>query len=318
MDEQTIRTLLLQHNYQYLSSRIITTGKFNRSFAVEIEPKIIKGKEINQLILRIAPPDDSGFIFYERGMMRQEPGLHQVILENTNLPVPVIFHNDFSRKLIDQDYLIMEFMPGQPLSSVSLSRQQHDRVMNQTGKYLAELHRHCKAADYGYLGEHQCMQPQNNWRSAFEIMWMKMIEDNRKCGVYTKEDADLAKNALKTNLQVFDFDLPPSLLHMDIWGQNILIDSHGNISAILDWDRALWGDPEIEYAVLDYCGFNNEAFWAGYGNQPEQTHESEIRRIFYHLYETQKYQIIWTVRRPDPSGVDSYKQYALQALKSLG
>ncbi len=47
---------------------------------------------------------------------------------------------------------------------------------------------------------------------------------------------------------------------MDVWAQNILVDSMGNVSGLVDFDRALWGDPEIEFAVLNYCGISEPAF----------------------------------------------------------
>lgn len=41
---------------------------------------------------------------------------------------------------------------------------------------------------------------------------------------------------------------------------NILIDNQGSVTGIVDFDRALWGDVEIEFAVLDYCGISEPAF----------------------------------------------------------
>ncbi|WP_256973118.1 aminoglycoside phosphotransferase family protein [Nostoc sp. T09] len=64
-----------------------------------------------------------------------------------------------------------------------------------------------------------------------------------------------------------DYTESPRLLHMDVWFQNILVDSAGNVTGLVDFDRALWGDPEIEFAVLDYCGISEPAFWRGYGRE---------------------------------------------------
>ena len=43
----------------------IRSGKFNTSYFVTAAG--------GEYVLRIAPPDDAGFIFYEKGMMAQEP-----------------------------------------------------------------------------------------------------------------------------------------------------------------------------------------------------------------------------------------------------
>ena len=72
------------------------------------------------LVLRIAPPDDrSRMLFYEHRMMRQEPGLHALLRERTDVPVPAILAHDFGHAEIDRDYLLMERLPGTPISAPS-------------------------------------------------------------------------------------------------------------------------------------------------------------------------------------------------------
>ena len=74
----------------------ISTGKHNTSYWVE------SGRE--RFVLRLAPPDDIGLLFYERQMMRQEPHLHALIRAHTTIPVPEIIAHDFSRTRINRDY----------------------------------------------------------------------------------------------------------------------------------------------------------------------------------------------------------------------
>ncbi len=78
----------------------ITTGHFNTSYYVEGAKR--------PMVLRIAPPDDAGFVFYERGMMAQEPVIHEIVGQRTSAPVAEIIAYDNTRTLIDRDYLIME------------------------------------------------------------------------------------------------------------------------------------------------------------------------------------------------------------------
>ena len=269
------------------------------------------------VILRIAPPDSTGFLFYERGMMKQEPGLHALIREKTSIPVPEILVSDFSRSIINRDFLIMECLPGTPLSESFITPHQQDFVYEQTGHYLKELHTTCIEEKYGYLGEHKCMAPADSWVDAFTIIWNKLIDDIMNCQVYDFREADCARQALEQRIEVFQHDVTASLLHMDVWGQNILIDKTGKIRGIVDWDRALWGDPEIEFAVLDYCGFNVPAFWKGYGERPVSSTGYNIRQMFYHLYEVQKYLVIWTLRSGSYNQVQSYKQYSLRTIDKL-
>ena len=115
----------------------------------------------------------------------------------------------------------------------------------------------------------------------------------------------------------FDRDVPAALLHMDVWGQNILTSNDGRLTGLLDWDRALYGDPEIEFAVLDYCGISRPAFWEGYGTSRDESPEAGIRRIFYFLYELQKYNFIRRVRGGSAATGDQYRVQALQMAMRL-
>jgi len=279
----------------------IRTGKFNTSFWVEADDR--------QFVLRIAPPSDAVFVFYERAMMRQEPLLHSLIRSLTRVPVAEILAFDDSRGLIDRDYIVMERLPGRPLTEAPMANV--DRVLNQMGEYLAQVHA-LQEDRYGYLGAHRPMEPQGGWTDAFLIMWGKLIDDVVSAGYYSAEESRLMKQLLDGRLSLFDRRVPASLLHMDVWHQNILVDEAGTVTGVVDWDRALWGDPEIEFAVLDYCGISEPAFWEGYGRQRDWSAEAQVRNVFYLLYELQKYIVIRHGRNRNPASARTYKRHVME------
>ena len=104
---------------------------------------------------------------------------------------------------------------------------------------------------------------------------------------------------------------------MDVWAENILTDGQGRLTGLIDWDRALWGDPEIEYAVLEYCGISTPEFWRGYGSQRPSERDAQIRRVFYLLYEVLKYIVIRIVRRNNPTEAERFRFMALQLFEQL-
>lgn len=161
---------------------------------------------------------------------------------------------------------------------------------------------------YGYLGAHHPMEPQPNWAEAFRVMWNLLLDDVVASGCYTLSDRQFMSSLLDQHLTHFDYAESPRLLHMDVWSQNILVDEMGNVTGLVDFDRALWGDPEIEFAVLDYCGISEPAFWRGYGIERDQSTSAQIRQRFYLLYEIQKYMPIAIWRRQDPQRALSFKQ----------
>ena len=293
----------------------IQTGKHNRSFWVNCNQ--------GRFVLRIAPPDEAGFLFYERLMMHQEPHLHALIRAKTDLPVAEIVAYDFSRTIIDQDYVLMTALPGTPLSDApGLTAAQFHRTLAQVGEYLRQLHTltavDCLARDeYGYLGEHHPMIPQPDWAAAFKLMWHKLLDDVVACGGYSPDEGQAMRDLLDIHEAHFHHSPPAVLLHMDVWSQNILIDEAGNVTGLVDFDRALWGDIEIEFAVLDYCGISEPAFWEGYGAPRDDSSSSQIRGLFYLLYELQKYMPIQVWRRHNLSRAMAYKQQSFSLATQL-
>ena len=153
---------------------------------------------------------------------------------------------------------------------------------------------------YGYLGAHQPMPPQPSWEAGFRVMWNLLLDDVVASGCYTPPESDRLRELYQRHQHHFQHPVEPRLLQMDVWAQNILVDEAGNVTGVVDLDRALWGDPEIEFAVLDYCGISEPAFWRGYGQARDTSPSAEIRRRFYLLYEVQKYMPIRVWRRGDP------------------
>jgi aminoglycoside phosphotransferase (APT) family kinase protein len=286
------------------------TGKHNQTYFVDAAGQSV--------VLRIAPPDDPAqMLFYEYRMMRQEPELHALLRQRTDAPIPEILAFDASHRQLHRDYLLMERMPGTPLSDFAgLTSRMVNSVLRQVGQCLRQAHG-ITGEQYGYVGAHRPMEPQSNWPSAFAIMWNKLLDDIRRCGGYSVDEADFMRRLLDRHARVFDHLVSPSLLHMDVWAQNILADDEGRLTGLLDWDRALWGDPEIEFAVLDYCGISEPAFWEGYGAERDRSPEAEIRRLFYLLYEVQKYIFIRRVRRNRPAEAERFRQQSLCLARSL-
>ncbi len=297
--------------------RPISTGRHNTSFWVEAAG--------GPYVLRIAPPGDTRLLFYERDMMRQEPQIHALVGARTDIPVPEIIFYDFTRKRLDRDYLLMRALPGKPLSQErALPGPQLDHAMRQTGAFLRQLHSltalTCLGTHaYGYLGNHRPMEPQPTWPQAFRVMWNKLVDDVESCGCYSKDEAGAVRGLLDRFLRMFDHSVESCLLHMDVWSENILVDSRGKVTGLVDFDRALWGDVEIEFAVLDYCGITTPAFWKGYGAARETSPAARIRRMFYLLYELQKYMPIYVWRRPNSeTRVQRFRQQAMGMLAQLG
>ncbi len=163
------------------------------------------------------------------------------------------------------------------------------------------------------------MEPQDSWPEAFALMYGKLLNDIVGCGIYDKQRAAEALELLQDNLEVFEYCTTSRLCHGDLWVTNLLVETGGDVTGVLDFDRACWGDIEWDLAIAEYCGVTSRAFWEGYGKKIE-THEGEpaVRRLFYLLYEHQKYIVIsMSIRRSDPAGARRYAAESLAAMEQF-
>lgn len=77
----------------------------------------------------------------------------------------------------------------------------------------------------------------------------------------------------------------PRLVELDLWAKNSMI-RDGRIVAVLDHERAIYGDPLIEAGLtgLDFPFFGDPSdFMAGFGIT-ELTESERTRRCLYSLY----------------------------------
>ena len=60
-----------------------------------------------------------------------------------------------------------------------------------------------------------------------------------------------------------------------------------------------------------------DKFWEGYGVPRPSGREAKIRRIFYLLYEIQKYIVIRIARQGNEVGAERYREMAMQLRAGL-
>jgi fructosamine-3-kinase len=251
------------------SATPIGAGHYNDSFYIDSE----KG----MFVLRIAPADSVPKLFYEVDMMKSEPAIHELVKKHTDIPVPGIIYFDFSRKCIDADFLIMEFLEGSPGSF-------KDGLL---GRYVRQLHN----IEGDYFGYPERAAPTSqNWPEIFATYVELIFGDCLSCGIIDRRQYDWFLSVYEKHLPAV-VDVRPSLLHLDLWTQNILT-VDGEITAILDFDRGLFGDVELEFAVLDTYGYATEEFFEGYGKPRPVDAGAQIRRRLYIVYELIKYAFI--------------------------
>jgi fructosamine-3-kinase len=272
----------------------IRAGHYNDSYYIDSD----KGK----YVLRIAPPDNIPKLFYEVDMMKSEVNIHRLVRENTDVPVPKIVYHDFSREVIDRDYLIMEYLKG---DSGFFDE-------SELGIYVRQIHS-IKSDYYGY--PERAAPTGKSWPDIFYNYVELIFRDCLSCGIIDDNEYEHFISIYDNHINVIT-EVPPSLLHLDLWTQNILtVNNH--ITAILDFDRGLYGDPELEFAVLDTYGYSTPEFFDGYGKPRPDDSDAQIRRILYIVYELIKYAFIRYARGKSMPTGRSHVEQCKKILKEL-
>ena len=273
INNQDLEQIVKKAGLGECSIKPIGAGHYNDSYYADSE----KGR----FVLRIAPPDDVPKLFYEIGMMKSEVNIHRLVRQRTSLPVPDIIYYDFSRDIIDGDWLVMGYLKGSPGFF-------DDREL---GGYVKQLHT-IKGDVYGY--PERAAPTGENWPDIFYRYVELIFKDCLSCGVIDNDEYDHFLSIYRKHRDVI-VEASPCLLHLDLWGQNILT-VNGQITGILDFDRGLYGDTELEFAVLDTYGYSSDEFFEGYGKPRPVDSKAAIRQKLYIVYELIKYAFIRTAR----------------------
>lgn len=201
----------------------------------------------NEYVIKIAPPPEVEVLTYEKNIMQSEVYWYRLIEENTDIRIPQIYFEDFSRKIIPCDYFIMEKVSGQTLNKVELSTEEREYVRAEISKMLAQLHG-IRGEKFGYIQNGLY----DNWYLALKSFFQNLIIDCERVGKKSKrgrrslELVDECKDILEK--------VECTLVNYDLWDVNIVC-KRENEKLILYWidpERSFWGDRIFDFICLDF------------------------------------------------------------------
>lgn len=250
----------------------LTAGEFNSAYGVTAN-----GREC---VLKIAPQQNNRHtLTYETDLMRQEVSFYRILREQTAVRVPEIYSADFSESLIPAHWFVMEKLQGKPLTDISLSKVQKERVYEEIGAMLAQLHT-VAGTEFGYVQNGLC----ENWYAAVRKMIANLLADCKAAGKRCKSGERLFA-AVERHKRLLEA-VPCTYVHFDVWEGNVFYqpNENGEFSlSLIDAERGLWGDRLGDLCSLNFSKPLSEktALLKGYNRVSENpifaTHEEEIR-----------------------------------------
>lgn len=194
-------------------------------------------------VLKIAPPPDIPVLTYEKDMMKSEVYWYRLISKNTDIRVPEIYFEDYSKEIIPADYFIMEKLPGRQRNEVKMDKAV---ITKKTAEMVAQIHK-ISNDKFGYIQN----ELYDSWYEALCAMIENLIHDAKRAGKRTKRGEKLLQFAHKYK-NILEA-VPCSMVNYDLWEPNILCtEKNGEIEfSWIDPERSFWGDRIFDFVCLE-------------------------------------------------------------------
>ncbi len=248
----------------------LSDGWANSAYSIQLD-------DGRRVVLKARPPVTTQFMRSEVDTMRTEVNAMNQLAGIEGLPIPRIYRYDASFTLLPVEYYMMEHLEGTPYNHVkeSMPETEREAVEHQLG-VMNRLINQVRGKRFGFYSGTQ----HDSWKDAFREMIFGVLEDGEDAEVTLTIPYSELKEQIELRLGVLDEVKEPQLVHWDLWDGNVFV-KDGKVTGIIDFERALWGDPLMEV----YFGrFNpSAAFRQGYGlwlTEPSQM----ARRTLYDLY----------------------------------
>lgn len=289
LDEEELNKVVRDYFGQEVEfeARCMKGGLFNTTYYIKVN------KYKREVILRVGPVNRHLLLPFEENLMYAEEYVYKLCKEN-NIPCSNVLKCDLSKKIIDRDYMIIEYVNSNPLSEVDIDKKNENRIYEEVGEYISKLHK-IKSNKFGRVYDVLVGNGFNSWSEYLINEFLNIEIRLREFNIFNEDELSIIKSAIYKYKYTFEKIKTPYLIHGDLWAGNILISKNINeysTVAIIDSDRALFGDREFEFANP---WITNESFIKGYGKDLECDFDSRSRRAVYSLMYLLIDSYVWSI-----------------------
>lgn len=256
-------------NDEIVAVNELTEGLCNAAYMIELSSGM-------KTVLKISSASNSGLLRNEIAMPETEVAALLSVSEKGVVRVPKVYYYDFSQSVCTGKFFFMEAFEGNSFVSTAyfLDSDKVANVYRKVGEIVKELSQ-IKSDRFGSLvcAEHQ-------YDTLFELIF-KMISNVLEDAADKNIDLGVSKSEILDKLEseksIFDEVTESTLIHEDMWEGNVFV-KDGEVIGIIDWERAMWGDPLMEEYFRSH--HHVDAFYEGYGRK--EFTENEVRRIYWY------------------------------------
>jgi aminoglycoside phosphotransferase (APT) family kinase protein len=232
-------------------------------------------------------------------------------LKERGLPALEIVSVDLSRRLCSFDYAIMQKARGNPLNNFGDDNNLYKNLTSELGCIVAKIHS-LPCTGFGLIDIKNLLKRKtakgvfSSWKEYIALNLKGHIKTCLDIGAINPKEATRIEDVFEDTTPLLE-DFVRCLLHGDLGAPNIFSDGRV-ISAVLDWEDCLIGDPVFDIALWGTFYINNsedrlKAFIEGYETGRALPSDFELRYWLYYL----RVALSKTVHRhrfryPDPVG----------------
>lgn len=307
----------------------LTAGTYNAAYRVTVAGGAA-GEPVD-LVLKVAPDPRLKLLTHEVDLMRTEVDFYDRA-GAVGVPVPRVAFVDFSRTMLDTDYVFLSLIPGIPLNIAveQLSTSELAALRAELAAITARLHA-VRGPAFGYpLRGSNSWQP--TWRAAFCAMVDDLLADALRLDSELPMPVARIGELIHHNADALDTVEHPALVHFDLWDGNVFVErteveptgkAGWRVTGLIDGERAFFGDPVAELVSLTLLRdpANEPDVLAGYaagGGPPIELTDDGVRRRLA-LYTSYLYLIMGiegVTRGFDPATHDEFRRWVLTLLSA--
>jgi aminoglycoside phosphotransferase (APT) family kinase protein len=241
--------------------RLLEGGLFNTTYLIS------RTNPPGKYVLRMGPVNRHLILPFERKLMQAEQEACRLLALH-DIPTSRVVACDTSRRVIDRDYMMVEYIPSIPILDNSVPEGEKDHLYEQVGRYTAQMHT-ITGPRFGRLADVANGDGYSTWYDFLQAETEQLEQACRPYGIFPQGEISQIMEILWKYRAFWGKVEIPRFVHMDLWDGNILVqpspDGAGfQVAAIIDGDRALYGDPDYDFSSP---WMSREAFFRGAGHE---------------------------------------------------
>ncbi|MEU4234570.1 aminoglycoside phosphotransferase family protein [Nonomuraea sp. NPDC026600] len=254
----------------------LTDGYANAVWRLSLDD----GREV---VLKLSPPPELDQLSYERNLLRMEAAAYE-LAATAGVPMATLLVAGFDDPVLGGDYLLLGALDGVSWNDVKPDGEAGLR--RELGRLLARFN----AVTGEVFGYPHAAITGGTWREAYLAMVGALLADTERYPTPLPLPAAEIGALLAAAAPVLDEVTTPHLVHFDVWAGNVFLDLTGTprIQAIIDHERAFWGDPLAEFVTPTIFGElrEDDPLLAGYREVTpvELTPAARTRLDLYRAY----------------------------------